>query len=109
MNLMERRLLTLLADAAPADRQRRESLEETLRTVRRSRDQAVAELRISPSAFGAALRLNQSFHPEPTATALNPERESHAAELRPEELEQEETEATEDGTRAPCQTLGIQE
>jgi hypothetical protein len=53
LQLMERRLLTLLEATAEDDQERRESLENTLATVRQKR--ASVELRISPHRPGAAL------------------------------------------------------
>ena len=66
--LMEKRLLTLLDNAAPSDQERRERLEESLANVRHQK--ATLELRLSPNNPGASISTgtltNSPTHHSPT-------------------------------------------
>jgi hypothetical protein len=57
MNLLERRLLTVIDGLPPADAQRRQDLETNLTNIRRQR--ATIELRLAPDKPGAEVVASQ--------------------------------------------------
>jgi len=81
LEIMERRLLTLIEGVAPNDHEARQSLEATLAKVRAGRDEVVTELRLSRHAPGASLRTTESPPPDSAAGApLNKALDDHKEE-----------------------------
>jgi len=98
LKIIEQRLLTFFDYLAPSDSEGRRNLEARIAKIRRARDEAIAELRVSPHALGAVLRLNELFHPNLHETAAP---RTHGSR----DFEQEQTEATQRNDACDASTV----